>query len=158
MNQKIWRVTPKKGRMSELPYSREVEEDCIAGFLFFPGWIRDPDFEPQLKAEDFYDWKCRTIFNIMLKLNSQHLTYWGEDAVRAQLANEGVLTEIGEDYVHTLARRAYFRSQQDRHIHEPQHYAVIVKDYSLRRAQLLKAQKLAAEALDPARLFYGAQS
>lgn len=140
--------------MSELPYCREAEEDCIAGFMFFPDWVRDPDFEPILTPEDFYDFKCREIFRAMLKLNYRHLSYWGEDELSAELARTGKLAEIGgAEYIHGLAQRAYFRSQQDRHSHEPQHYAVIVKEMSLCRAQLLKAQQLATEAMDRARTY-----
>jgi replicative DNA helicase len=142
--------------MSELPYNRQAEEDTIAGFMYFPLWIDDPLFEPHLEPQDFYYWPCRVIFKAIRRLNKIK-PYWYEPDLAQFLNRVGVLDKIGgREYLHKLAGRAFHRAQGDRHAHEPQHYAVIVKKMSLLRAQLLEAQRLANEAIKAARPYWEA--
>jgi replicative DNA helicase len=140
--------------MSELPYSLEFEQDTLGGFLFFPSWINDPDFEPRLKVEDFFDNRHKLIYAAMLELDKRDLLFWGEIEVRQELLRNGKLHQVGRDYLHSLAKRAYEKSKNLPHSHEPNEYAPTVKDLAIRRRIILQSQKNVQAALDYTQPFY----
>ncbi len=169
--------------MSELPYNLVVEENCLAAFMIHPEWLTADEFyDHGLTPNDFYDFRTCQIFTAVQEIerrddlprftgpvfiggkltaefkehlesnhpNSRLNQLSMAERVRDELARTGRLSDAGGwEYLHSI----WYHLMASGQPREPWVYTPIIKELSLRRQAIVKAQSLVRAALDFSRRF-----
>lgn len=169
--------------MSELPYDLDAEENCLAAFMIHPDWlIADEFYDHGLVPSDFYDFRTCQIFAAILEIERRdHLTRFEGpvfvddrltmefkdhlkisqqdnllsnlsmvERARDELARTGRLYDAGGwEFLHSI----WYQLMASGRPREPWIYSPIIKELSLRRQAIVKAQSLVRSALDFSRHF-----
>ena len=132
--------------MSELPYNKTVEEDCLGGLMVCTYYLSDPEYKDYLSPHDFYIRRHQRIYKAMQDLTARDIEPH-EINVKTELQRTGILNQVGgREYIRHLVYCALSRPGERGF--DPCNTIAIVRDYRLRRDALIKAQGLAQAALD----------